>query len=87
MSIDTELRIGADVVDLTRPGDVLIALRKMQLRLASGGLRETLKMDGEEVTFQRADDARLAQLIAQYEAQSARALGQRRRGARRVRWA
>ena len=75
MSVDDTLRIGRDLVDITKPCDVAKALRKMQLTLASGGARQTVRIDGEEVTFQRSDDGRLAQLIAQYDAECARLTG------------
>lgn len=88
MSLTNTVRIGADVIDITRPCDVLAALKKMQLKLATGGVRETVRIDGEEVTFMRANDARLSKLIAQYEAECARTKGgaKRTRYARRVRW-
>jgi hypothetical protein len=67
MAVDTTVKIGADTVDLGQPCDVAAALRKVQLKLASGGLRETVRIDGEEVTFMRANDTRLASLIAYYD--------------------
>ncbi len=67
MAIETTVKIGADVVDINAPCDVSAALRKVQLKLASGGLRETVRIDGEEVTFTRPNDGRLAALIATYD--------------------
>ena len=85
MSILTTVRIGSDTVDITKPGDVVAALRKMQLKLAAGGVRQTVRIDGDEVTYQDANDRRLAKLIAHYEAEVARASGGRRkRFAKRV---
>lgn len=66
MSPTNLVRIGGDLIDITRPCDVHTALCKVQLRLATGSLRETVRIDGEEVTFSRANDRRLAALILQY---------------------
>jgi hypothetical protein len=79
MSVSNTVKIGKDTVDITSPCDVVAALKKMQLRLATGGVRETVRIDGEEVTFQRASDRRLAALIDRYEAECARATGGRPR--------
>ncbi len=86
--IDTTLVIGSDTVDITKPCDVVAALKKMQLRIATGGQRETVRIDGEEATFTRANDSRLAALIASYERECARAGGtaKRSRYAKRVRF-
>jgi hypothetical protein len=88
VTVSATVIIGGEAVDVTRPCDVLTALTKTQLRLASGGLRETVRIDGEEVTFQRASDRRLAALIAEYRAlcPSARAEARRTRFAKGVRW-
>lgn len=75
MTIGTTVKIGADTIDIAKPCDVVTALKKMQLKLAAGSLRETVRIDGEEVTFQKASDRRLAGLIRQYEADCARASG------------
>lgn len=80
MSVDPTLRIGSDTVDLNLPCDVAQALRKVQLRLVSGAIRETVRIDGEEVTFQRGNDTRLAALIKTYDAACARQSGGGRRG-------
>ena len=60
------VRIGGELIDITNPCAVHTALVKVQLRLATGSLRETVRIDGEEVTFSRANDRRLAALILQY---------------------
>jgi hypothetical protein len=87
MTVVTTLRIGTDMIDIAKPCEVVAALKKMQLKLAVGGVRETVRIDGEEVTFQRANDQRLAALIARYEAECARAGGARRsRYAKRFRF-
>lgn len=59
------------------------ALRKVRIRLSAGQLRETVRMDGEEVTFQRARLDDLKQLIAEYESACRRKIG----GAARTRHA
>lgn len=87
MTVSNTVKIGAELIDITRPGDVAAALRKMQLKLATGGIRETVRIDGEEITFQRADDRRLEMLIKKYDAESARQGGGRRqRFAKRFRF-
>lgn len=66
MNPSTFVRIGGETIDITKPCDVHNALTKIQLKLATGSLRETVRIDGEEVTFTRANDRRLAALILQY---------------------
>ena len=83
------LRIGTETVDLDKPCEVASALKKVQLRLAAGGIRETVRIDGEEITFQRANMTALKSLIAEYETACARSsggAGKRRRYAKRVRF-
>lgn len=60
------VRIGGESIDITNACAVHTALVKVQLRLATGGLRETVRIDGEEVVFSRANDRRLQSLILQY---------------------
>jgi hypothetical protein len=85
MSLSTLVKIGADQVDINKPCDVATALKKVRLRLTSGGLRETVRIDGEEITFQRANDSRLTEMIREYEAECSRQTGgRRRRFAKRV---
>jgi hypothetical protein len=83
VKLTSSVKIGADVVDISKPCDVVTALKKMQLKLAVGGVRETVRIDGEEVTFMGANDRRLASLIAHYESECARQGG----GAKRTRYA
>lgn len=83
MPIETTIKIGTDLIDITMPCDVVTALKKMQLKIAAGGQRETVRIDGEEVTFTRSNDTRLATLIATYESECARQSG----GAKRTRYA
>ena len=85
MTVSSTVKIGADLIDITRPCDVVTALQKMQLKLATGGVRETIRIDGEEITFQRADDKRLSALIERYGSECARQSGGRRtRFAKRI---
>ncbi len=79
MTISTTVKIGADTIDISMPCDVLTALKKMQLKLAVGGIRETVRIDGEEITFMRAHDHRLASLITHYESECARQGGGKKR--------
>lgn len=79
MTITRTVKIGADLIDIALPCDVVTALKKMQLKLAVGGVRETVRIDGEEVTFMRANDSRLASLIAHYESECARQGGGKKR--------
>ncbi len=79
MTVESTMRIGADTVDIDQPCDVAKALKKMQLRLAAGGVRETVRIDGEEVTFTRGNDQRIDALIKTYEGLCARSSGTKRR--------
>lgn len=83
MTITNTVKIGTDLIDIGKPCDVVTALKKMQLKLAVGGVRETVRIDGEEVTFMHANDRRLVVLISQYESECARVGG----GAKRTRYA
>jgi len=88
MTVASTVKIGADLIDIAKPCDVVTALKKMQLKLAVGGVRETVRIDGEEVTFMRANDRRLASLIATYESECARqgGMSKRTRYAKRFRF-
>ncbi|MEH6521215.1 hypothetical protein [Sulfitobacter sp.] len=79
MNVTSTVKIGTDLVDIAKPCDVVTALKKMQLKLAVGGVRETVRIDGEEVTFMRGNDSRLASLIALYESECARLGGGKKR--------
>ena len=61
------MKVGQDVVQMDDPCAMVEALRKVRVRLGAGQLRETVRMDGEEVTFQRARMDDLKELIAEYE--------------------
>ncbi len=82
------MKVGSDVVDMNDACAMVEALRKVRIRLIAGQLRETTRIDGEEITFMRANDTRLTKLIAEYEAQCARTKGGTRRSrfAKGIRW-
>lgn len=82
------MKVGQDVVQMDDPCAMAQALRKVQIRLTAGQLRETVRIDGEEVTFQRARPDDLKQLIAEYENACRRKTGGvvRTRYAKRVRF-
>lgn len=61
------MKVGQDIVQMDDPCAMAEALRKVRIRLSAGQLRETVRIDGEEVTFQRARLDDLKQLIAEYE--------------------
>ncbi len=88
MTVTGTVKIGSELIDVAQPCDVVTALKKMQLKLAVGGVRESVRIDGEEVSFMRANDRRLASLIARYESECARLGGgkNRTRYARRFRF-
>ncbi len=88
MSGPNLVKIGKDMIDIDKPCDVLAALKKMQLSLAVGGVRQSVRIDDEEVVFQRADDNRLEKLITKYSSECARLSGSgiRTRYAKRFRY-
>ncbi len=61
------MKVGQAEVDMDDPCAMAQALQKVRIRLSAGQLRETVRMDGEEVTFQRANLDDLKRLIAEYE--------------------
>lgn len=79
MSVSSTIRIGDEDVDLNTPCDVVVALRKRQIAVASGTSELIIRIGGEEVTFSKANVAALNALIAEYETRCARASGQRGR--------
>ena len=88
MTVTSTITIGGELIDLNKPCDVVLALKKVQLKLGTGGMRSAVRIDGEEVTFQSANDARLTALIAEYEAACARTTpgSTRKRYAKRFRF-
>ncbi|MBB5515776.1 cytosine/adenosine deaminase-related metal-dependent hydrolase [Rubricella aquisinus] len=79
----TTMKVGQDIVQMDDPFAMAAALQKVRIRLSAGQLRETVRMDGEEVTFQRARLDDLKALIAEYEGKCRRKTG----GASRTRYA
>ena len=85
--MDNTVKIGSDMIDIEKPCDVLAALKKMQLKVGVGGVRETVRFDGEEITFTRANDGRLAKLIREYESKCpVSGANKRTRYAKRIRF-
>lgn len=84
----TTMKVGQETVSMEDPCAMAAALRKVRIRLSAGQLRETVRMDGEEVTFQRARLDDLKQLIAEYESACRQKTGDktRTRYAKRVRF-
>ena len=67
MPVTSTMMIGGETVDLNAPCDVVLALRKVKMKVASGGQRLTVKIDDDEVTYNRANIDGLDKLIAEYE--------------------
>jgi hypothetical protein len=84
------MKVGTDTVNLSDPCAMAEALTKVRIRLSAGQLRETVRIDDEEVTFQRANLADLKAMIAEYQAGCTRTTGgtngRPRRYARRFRF-
>lgn len=72
MSSSDFIKIGTETVDITDACAMAKALTKVRLRLAAGQLRETVRIDGEEVTFQRADPKSLDAMVSTYTAECRR---------------
>ncbi|EAV44940.1 MULTISPECIES: hypothetical protein [Roseibium] len=87
MSISSIIQIGGEDVDINAPCDVVTALKKRLIAVASGSSELIIRMGGEEVTFSKANVTQLKSLIADYEGQCARANGKGRQGrSRRLRF-
>lgn len=84
------MKIGTETVNMDDPCAMAVALRKVRIRLSAGQLRETVRMDGEEVVFQRAKLDDLKSLIAEYDGECRRVNGgatvKRTRYAKRIRF-
>lgn len=79
--------IGGEPVDIDDPCAMVRALKKTELRIATGGSVESVEIDGERITYSRASLPALRQLIDQYGAQcAAKTGGTRTRFAKSVRW-
>jgi uncharacterized protein RhaS with RHS repeats len=84
----TTMKVGTEIVDTADPCAMAAALKKVRIRLSAGQLRETVRIDGEEVTFQRARLDDLIRLISEYESECQRRNGgsTRKRYAKRFRF-
>lgn len=80
------IKIGKDAVDMADPCVVAKALRKVELRLVSGSVAETVEIDGERVTYTRANSTWLTRLIGEYEGKCAALSGKRSRFAKTIRY-
>lgn len=82
------LKVGRQQVDLNDPCAVARALQAVRIRLSAGQMRETVRLDGEEVTFQRANLEDLKAMIAEYQNLCRRQTGggSRQRYAKRFRF-
>lgn len=78
--------IGGVAVDINRPCDVLVELRKAQLSVATGETVSMTRFGQDEVRFTAASAERLEKLIATYEGLCAKSQGRRRRFAASVIW-
>ncbi|CRL09742.1 hypothetical protein J7363_04015 [Phaeobacter italicus] len=86
MSDLNSVRIGKQIVDINDPAAVAAALRRVQLQVVAGDKRETVRIDGEEVTFTRANSEQLERLIKFYEDRASKVSGKRRRFAMGLRY-
>ena len=87
MSVGSTIVIGGETVDINQPCDVVTALKKVELKVATGSLRVTVRFDEDEVTYSKANLADLRSVIADYENKCAKASGKAaRRSAIGIRW-
>lgn len=86
MSVSTTMQIGGDTVDLTKPAEVVAALEKIKLLVASGGKPQIVRTGSDEVTYTSANLSGLNSLIADWQAKANRQAGKGRGRARSVRW-
>lgn len=84
--MSTMVIIGGVSVDISRPCDVLMELRKAQLTVATGESVSMTRFGQDEVRFTTANADRLDKLIATYEGLCAKSQGRRRRFAASVIW-
>lgn len=77
MPVTSTMTIGGETVDLNAPCDVVAALRKVEIKIASGGQRMTVKIDDDEVTYNRANLSGLQDLISRYDRLCRAANGQK----------
>ncbi|EEE42981.2 hypothetical protein [Roseibium alexandrii] len=87
MTVSTMIDIGGELVDLTKPCDMVLALKKQRLLVSLGKSVLIIRLGSEEVTYNRANLAKLDALIAEYQTGCDRASGNIKRGrARSIRW-
>lgn len=86
MTVTTDITINGETFDITSPCDVAAALRKAQLRLATGGTAIEIEIDGERARYAKPSDSTLASLIAQYTQDCQATNGKSRRRRRPVFW-
>lgn len=77
MAVTSTMTIGREMVDLSAPCDVVTALRKVEIKIASGDQRMTVRIDDDEVTYNRANLAGLRALITHYDGLCRAAKGQK----------
>ncbi|MBA4204614.1 MAG: hypothetical protein C0457_06465 [Polymorphum sp.] len=80
------IKIGKDTVDMADPCAVVKALKKVQLKLVTGALAETVEIDGERVTFTGASSTALDQKITKYQDKCDALSGKRSRFAKTIRY-
>lgn len=80
------IKIGKDTVDMADPCAVAKALRKVELRLVTGAVAETIEIEGERLTYTRANSTGLTRLIREYEGKCAALSGNRSRFAKTIRY-
>ena len=61
------MKIGKNLVDISKPADVLAALRMVRIQIVTGGKAETMRFGEDEVTFSRSNIKHLDEEIARYE--------------------
>lgn len=87
MSVSSQIVINGEQIDITIPCDVLVALRKAEMKIVTGNQRLTVRFEEDEVTYGKANIAGLRDLIRQYDGLCRAAKGEkRRRSAIGVRW-
>jgi len=80
VTVSSLIDIGGEEVDLNRPCDVVMALKKRKIAVAAGASELIIRMSGEEVTFTRANVAALDSLIAEFETKCRQSSGSTGRG-------
>jgi len=85
VTVASTIEIGGEEVDLNKPCDVALALRKRKIAVSAGNSELIIRMGGEEVTFSKANISALNGLIAEFEDKCRRASSRAGKGrARRI---